>query len=755
MSPILLERFDKPCESLAVDVLVAFCSTAELDVRALADAVEEEIARALAPDELLILVRSTSFESGLTAIGTSTQGKALIERLAGRSRIDIVAYDAIGHESRRETLSASGPVSGVELAEILRRGATAIFKRRGGFVEASKSYHFANPSGAHTDRFIRLSNVLVRQAEIAFLAVAVMAKLPIDACQVYIDTPALYAVVSAINEQLRTLQPDRAHLVADNFSSYFGFDNHRFTDPSQAVALISASSSGRLGRKLVERKGFDPHRIVHVLYLGPKPAGPNVAVDLGRAEVSNPDGFSTERRTFDASDCALCREDSIPITLKGDQFDIAGPQHPPLVIKKTDAPKNLMTTMGRLVGTGALRVSLDQRQFDVDPAALLRSDAYLKRLDYLLRRQVPANVEAVVLVDAWSRDIVDRAAKLIGPLPAPVERTDVPGMAAERATPFKGAILVVASVAGSGRLLLDVSRDLRNVAPESPIVYLVGFAKTHDQARRQVFSRSLVQTDKAVSHVVEYAEEVLLPANPPSNAWLDELAFLQRNRQTWPASAATFLSERLQRLRKTSEPLTTDLFLPDGKGAALPLREGFVFWPANLPKKDIHNQADVYFTIASVLQQLRTADADKREQAIRTNWMQQTILSPENLGRFNDGIIQASLLRAARPAELDFRDDADASRDAARMIRRIVESSDWPRGEAAAEFLLAIGTGRLKLCPHDAEVVLADIQGAPVLISALILLCRADRARLERPTSSIGASRRRRRSSNDSHREAM
>lgn len=745
MSPILLERFDKSLGHMAVDVLVAFSSTAALDVRALADAIEEEVARALMPDELLILVRATAFADAMSELRSSTQGQALIERLEGRCRVDLVGYDASGSEATRENLSITGISSNVGLDEILRRGVTAIFKRRDGFVRASKSYHFANPSGAHTDRFMRLSNILVRQAEIAFLGAAVLARLPGDTRQVYIDTPALYAVVSAINDQLRTLQPERAHLVADNFSSYFGFDTHRFTDPAQAVALISASSSGRLGRKLVEEKHFDPHRIVHVLYLGPKPAGPTVAIDLGLDHAHNPQGFSTERRTFDAGDCALCREDSIPIGLKGDQFDIAGPQHPPLIIKKTDAPKGLATVMSRLAGTGALRVSLEQRQFDIDPGKLLKSDEYLRRLDYLLRRQVPAGLEAVIVVDPDARLFVDRVSDVIGARPKVVEREKVAGMGQGRASPLKGAVLVVASVIGSGRLLLDVSRDLRNVAPDAPIIYLVAFAKVQDSERKQTFNRSLVQTDKAVAHVVEYAEELLLPAHPPVNAWQDELAFLQRNRSAWPPPATSFLTARIERLRKTSSPLKASLFLPDHKGAALGLRDGFVFWPANVVKRNTHSQADVFYTIASVLQQLRTAEAAKGEQAIRTNWMQQTILSPENFGRFNDGIIQASLLRAARPSELDFRDDADASRDAARLIRRVVESAEHPRGEAAAEFLLAIGTGRLKLCPADGRMVLSDLPAAPDLVTALVAMCRAEIGRPDRPASASAARRKRRR----------
>lgn len=738
MSPILLLRFDKRTEPTSTDVLVAFCSTADVDVRALADEVEEEIARALAPDELVVVARESSFEQTLKGFGSTTQGQALIERLSGRTRVEVVGYDAAGTVTRREQIGAAGTTSGVGMEEILRRGSTEIFRRRGGFVEASLSYHFANPSGAHTDRFMRLSNILVRQAEIAFLAVALLRKLPPNARRAYIDTPALYAVVSAVNEQWRTLRNDGANIVADNFSSYFGFDEHRFTDIANSVAIVSASSSGSLGRKLVTSKGFDPASILHVLYLGPKDPGPGVAVDLRFDEKENPAGYPSERRTFDPDDCALCREDSTPIALKGDQFDIAGPQHPPLVIVKKDAPPKLGAAMSRLAGTGALRVSLGARQFDIDPTSLLTSAEYLARLNYALARNVPAKVAAVVLVEDAAQPIADLALKMFATAP-PIIRRDQLARLAGSGTMFSEPILVVTAVTGSGRLLLDVSRDLRNLAPRVPIIYLIGFAKVQDSARAGVLNRSLVQTDNSIAHSVEYADELLLPGGASSNPWRDELGFLERNSRQ---ASAPEISARIARLKETSRPLTTDLLLPDPAGQALPLREGFVFWPPALTKKGTATQTDVFYTIASVLQQLRTVPPSAGAQAIRANWMQQTILSPENFGRFNDGIIQACLLRAARPGELDYRDDAEVSADTARLVRRVLESAGSPRGEAAAEFLVAIGTSRIKLCRGDYDQVLAPLPDAPSLVATLMEMCRTELARGRTPPSTTRRKRR-------------
>ncbi len=111
----------------------------------------------------------------------------------------------------------------------------------------------------------------------------------------------------------------------------------------------------------------------------------------------------------------------------------------------------------------------------------------------------------------------------------------------------------------------------------------------------------------------------------------------------------------------------------------------------------------MFYTISAVLQGLRTAEGGVGRKTLRTEWFYRTLLSPDNFGRFNDAITQASLLRAARPSELDYTDNRVASADVSRLIRRILESATTARGEAAAEFLLAIAMKRLRLAKEDLE----------------------------------------------------
>ena len=112
-------------------------------------------------------------------------------------------------------------------------------------------------------------------------------------------------------------------------------------------------------------------------------------------------------------------------------------------------------------------------------------------------------------------------------------------------------------------------------------------------------------------------------------------------------------------------------------------------------------------------------------RALRANWFQQTRLDPANLGRFNDGVIQASLLRAARPTEIDYSANDTAGTEAGRVVRRIVGASSRPRGEAAGEILVALGSRRLRLRPEELEQVLHPEGDHPPLVADLLVACRA------------------------------
>lgn len=727
MNSLFAFRFELSRKASTHDVLMIFVATPELDAEALATVVEAEIEANLVPDELLLIVREPSFAGTQTQLSENSQNEATLARLRGRASVTLLGYDELGGEASRAAIAGPPPRRVVKFEDIRRRAVTSIFNSRRGFVESTPTYHFENPSGRHTERFIRLSNILVRGAEIAFIGFCTLPFIPTNTTIAYLDTPSLYAVVAAINAQ-RASFLGAGSILADNFSSYAGVGSYQFTQIEEAVVLISASSSGTLASDLMRGQHFASDRITHLLFLGEDKSGSNIVCDLRRDADRNEDGVANLPAVETVPECRLCSAGSHAIKLQGDQFEFAGPQQDSLLIAKADAPQTLAKLMERTAGGNIYGVGLQRaagrhpRLFNIDPAAMLAHPPFLRRLDYVLRRSIPSSMQHVIAIDDDSIALAKKIADFSGKRVALIQRDQIDTIPRETTS----AIVVAAAVIESGRSLLDVSRDLRSIAPEAPIQYLVGLSKSTGAPRRDALDRTLTQTVNPFPYNVTEVERMILPLSSEASAWASELTLLVDPdvQALVPAGARDLLAQRLLRLRKASQALSDDLFLSNAADRKLRLQPGFVFWPDGVPERD-HSQADVFFTVASVLQQLRSNAHRAAKSAIRSNWFQQTILAPENFGRFNDDIIQASILRAAYPYEMNFADAPADSREIGRLVRRIILAAGTDRGGAAAEFLLALATRRLQLRHADVATVLESKATASPMIDFLQSVCRA------------------------------
>lgn len=726
MNSIFTFRFEIRRRASSHDVLLAFAATPAIDPEVFATLIESEVQQNLVPDEIVLLVRDPAFDVTKKALSEDSQNVATIARLAGRATVTLIGYNCMGAEARREHVTGPAPKRTVKLEDFKRRAITSIFEERHGFVEATATYHFENPSGRHTERFIRLSNILVRGAEIAFIGFCTLPYIPEHTTTAYVDTPSLYAVVAAINEQRSSFE-GTIPILADNFSSYAGSGNYLFTRFADSVVLISASSSGSLALELMVAHGFAAKQVTHLLFLGSDLSGANIVCDLRKDIRHNENGVATLPSVEGPKDCRMCRAGSHAIKLQGDQFEFAGPQQESLLIAKSDAPAGLASLMERFAGGGVFTTGLGKsigrqpRQFNVDPVALLAHLNFQKRLDYVSRRSLPSSLRHVIAVDEASVPFAQQIAKAASNAAEVVGRDQLDKIPAATET----AIAIAAIVIESGRSLLDISRDLRTIAPNAPLLYLIGFSKTTGEPRREALERTLIQTVNPYPYQMIEVERMTLPLSSEQNPWAEELKLLVDPDVTdlIPSRIHSAIRARIARLREASRPLVSDLFLSNSGARNLSLQPGFVFWPDGIPTR-AHSQADVYFTIASVLQQLRANAHRSQKSAIKSNWFQQTLLAPENFGRFNDDIIQASILRAALPFEMNLADSPTDSRELGRLIRRIILAAGTERGGAATEFLLALALRRLQLRRRDLEEVLSAQASGISMVQFMQTVCK-------------------------------
>jgi hypothetical protein len=227
--------------------------------------------------------------------------------------------------------------------------------------------------------------------------------------------------------------------------------------------------------------------------------------------------------------------------------------------------------------------------------------------------------------------------------------------------------------------------------------------------------------------------KVFIPGDSGSRTtpWDEEGVFLNKLRTHFEANAEylEIIDRRASTLRGGDRRgLSDDLFW-DSTACEEPLRlrKGFTFWhPDYVPDKA--SQAEVYFTVSAVLHAVREGHTPDTAWIQREH--QRVVLSPHNFARFNDGVVQASLLRAARPSELDYRVDERLSKMMVSVMENVLYNMSNDTGEASLEFLLALASGRLRLYSADSQELLHVVQGKDGRRPTVSMLCEFMKAQL-------------------------
>ena len=81
------------------------------------------------------------------------------------------------------------------------------------------------------------------------------------------------------------------------------------------------------------------------------------------------------------------------------------------------------------------------------------------------------------------------------------------------------------------------------------------------------------------------------------------------------------------------------------------------------------------------------------------------LIHPHTFYRLNDGVVQAALLRAAFPTELNYAISPEHSGEMVEVIRFIFSELKTERGEASVEFAVALAMGQLRLCLNDRKFI--------------------------------------------------
>ena len=704
------------------EVLCIYCvPNCEFRFEAIADVIEKDRINYLPPDEILLIVPSNIFSQVKEKFSKNPVGELILARLNYSVPITVAPFDVKGRICFQPFKIVPNHLKSVfkdkqQATKLIhasfRSAITGLFKTHGGIIDSTPSYHFVHPSGKHTSIFFRLSNILANSSEISFLAFCCLNSIQDSTDEVYIDTPALFPILSKVNE-IRSVFGHKP-LYVESFGSYYGIKNG-FLElglSENPMVFISASSSGNLAKEIRIKFGLPSRNVVQFLYLSKSASECPVICDLEHHSQSNPNGIKNIPKIYDSGNCQLCENGSDKLNLHGDQFDVKPVNSEPIVLTKPDAPRDMSETIGRLSASKNLCIKIaGGNDHFVESKDLFQEQNMHERLSYLLKRYIPASSSHIVQVDDDSNDFAEQIRTHINSIGGNARLVLNDRIKDNLAGQDINSIVVAAVAIQSGQCLTDISRDLREIEPNAPICYLVGVEKSTGSPDRESLKRTLVKCQNPIPHEYYALEKLILPSPIPTNSWERErrLYSNQQFKSIIKGEGASRIECRANRLTQSSHHLTGNslFFLADDDSTTeLVPQPGFVFLSEHTSD---YSQVDVFFAISSVLQNLRSRSFKyglESKRSITNNWYCHTTISPENFKRFNDSVVQASILRAATPKELNYENHFEESRELCQIICRVLDSAHLPRGSGAPEFLLSIATKRLTLHPQHLETII-------------------------------------------------
>ena len=684
----------------AEDVAVVFKVPGAFDLAVLPDLIEGLCVGPIVPSAVVMLQFG---DDGLIDALQAASLSSALGRFNGRMPLVVLT---IRPESLSTELGLARETSEPLRKELLRQfadmpswieaGLAKIFDPSIVVVTAPAGYAFRKPSNDRSTYFIRAELGLSTSAAVFFTAFAIFRRLVIAHGQIpdelrllLVDTMNVASTAFALRDILSLAGREKLPQV-ESFHSYGGMDEVKSPLPDTSLCIISASSSMNLHRKWIQKNSLSSRDVITLVTFDGA-ADARCAL-YGLPKSSRPD--------------EVVPSSSYDIRIAGEYFfPVMEPPRKVLLTTTHHGCKEYTEPFCELHGRGlfsafrATSESTHRRSLFIETDVLLGLHAFRQWIDHKVPLFLKAGTARVVFQDdkasAKLAQHVAYIAELLGCEHVKViAANDVSATTIDSTAP----LVCVAAVVGQGNALLSMSRDLRN-AHAGARLYVVGAQVAESVQQLDTFDRNLKHSaNKSPVDVLRCF--TFLSNETVTESFLRELSLLQ---------APGVLGQRKDELLLGLGPRT--IFLPSGPGLTDPLllNRDFAFWTGDYDVAPL--QAEVLGTIAAILQNARTAKLKASDRQLRSPLLMHVALDPENFARFNEGIIQASLLRAALPSELDYRGDTQASEYVAALLGRLATNFDQPH-VATLEFLVALATKRMQLNDADVQRVRAAFQQA-------------------------------------------
>lgn len=594
-----------------------------------------------------------------------------------------------------------------------------LFDSNEGLVIAPLGVHFRKSSSKHTDKFLRAANTLTSSSACGLLAMFALATLaPRNPKRILVDTAPLLSLAYAMMRVAKARGIWESDVPTRSFGSYGGQARMRRFSVNDVI-LISATTSGSLAESLAAQHA-NANSIVTLFFLGAiggkRP--PNVLCDL---TVTGNRSFGYQPvENFSAVDCRLCKSEFILAELEGDQFLLQQRQHRLLRFVRTTQSDEARTTLTELYKTKAAEVIM--RPESTRPSAIGISEEHFlacpevrKDLIRLLRRYAPQPLALIVRVNISESQL--RSLIVDAGIDSAVENASVVEWTQVTSQAMLGegqGVLVVFGCLSSHIVARQINASLRSIVNGGNVAYIS--ALTLAEAPEQYLDlKMFLGYGERGPDTFTYRDSRRLALPGPgsdTSPWVKEFDLLNAL-----ANEGVTEWEDRRSILATESTARNAIFLP-GLNGQLAIQRDFVYLDTTAGTQDI-SQADVFTVVCNLFAAARSGSNDLNKKpplaVLGQSVYGHELLTPESFVTFNDGVLKASLLRAARTSEMMYEVDARYSTRMAEIV--LAELAGWPvgTGDALPEMLLALATARLRLRDSDraairTKALAADLQ---------------------------------------------
>jgi hypothetical protein len=650
----------------------------------IAEEIKRAVQRTLFPDQIILLCPAHIHKETCAALDSDLVQQER-RRLGGRTGLTAHGYNAEGTIQSVKVLagSQSQKLTKLQLHSIKSSGIKAVFDTPGVISPAPPGYAFLKPSGDLSTHFIRAEEALTESGKVEFIAFCLLRYInKIDSVDcIYVDSMGIASVAFSLREQLVAF--GRRPPLISSFRSYEGFRKLSVLDPQNAFCLISASASMSMAKQWRDKLLCADHQVITlVTFEGVKSSF--ISLYAGKRPDSWRDLKPSEGRLKELRILGeRFQAESIPV-----KTVTITKKNPPVEVKQLE-----FETRGHKV-INCLRLSSDANfPIFLDMEELLKTENFYNWLETEVMANTPASVQAIVhLDDSSSLLMATRVLNIlddIGIKPKLGLLNESYCTQPDVTFDQNKALVLVGGVVGRGSSLLGLSRALRSIH-KGPKLFLLGVQIAPSNQELDFLKSNLSQSQGGANRYCKY--RAISIGDNLQESFADEARILK-------VLKGSFVGERLKALGYSTRGQDFP-FLPDLNGNQLELRPDFVFWNSGY-QSGTSNGPLVLLTIGALLQKLRESSEVSNDRKLATEALQQVVIDPRTFDRFNDGIIQASILRNAAASELDYSGSESCSRHMREILESVVNNRMKPQGEAALEFALAFATQKIRLRLSD------------------------------------------------------